>query len=768
MKSCTQSTDPAATTAPRARNRLRRSRWECKRRDYRLTSRVRWDNAELVTHKGRRARGAGGGTPPRGGRIPIAPTREAEPAAPGQLSASLFDIASSRFAWSNLPTIDADGKRGHVAVVATDVAERRRFEDELTRSEERFRLVASATNDVVWDWNLLTNTVWWNEGVLAIFGHDPTAPENAAWWSECLHPDDREKTLHDMRVAVAGSGPFWQARYRLGRSDGAYADVADRGFIIRDAAGKAVRMIGALRDVTAEKRGEEILRASEERYRLLFENNPQPMWVFDDETLAFLAVNAAACRHYGYGRDEFLAMTIRDIRPPEDVSALAQRLATEPREYQESGVWRHRRKDGTIMDVEIASHPLTFEGRPAQLVLATDITDRRKLESQLRQSQKMEAIGQLAGGIAHDFNNLLTAILGYAALLSSQLPKDEILQEEIGEISKAGQRAATLTRQLLAFSRLQVLEPRVLDLNASVRGIETMLRRLIGEHIELVTILEPSLASVRADAGQIEQVILNLVVNSRDAMPDGGRLVIRTGNLEMVEAEALRQASTHPGHYVMLTVSDTGSGMDAATQARIYEPFFSTKTKDRGTGLGLSTVYGIVQQSGGSIWSASEVGKGTTFKVFLPMADGVAAAAEASPPDRTAAPATETILLVEDDPSLRKLALRILKGLGYTVLEASAGPAALALAKQYPGSIDLVLSDVVMPRMTGSEFVSALRVLRPEVSVLYMSGYNDDAIIRHHILEAKAAFLQKPFTPASLAEKIRDVLNARERAPALQ
>ena len=281
------------------------------------------------------------------------------------------------------PIVGSDGRADHVLGVAIDITDRKRFEDELKKSAERFRLVASATNEVVWDWDLAAETMWWNEGVLTSFGYDPNAPENASWWSDHLDPEDRERALTDLREALAGTGLRWQAEYRLRKADGQQADVIDRGFIIRDESGRAVRMIGALKDVTAQKRSEEILRASEERYRYLFENNPQPMWVYDEETLAFLAVNTSACRRYGYTREEFLAMTIRDIRRPEDVPVLARQIATDAREYQESGIWRHRKKDGSLIEVEITSHGLLFEDRPARLVLASDVTERRRLESQL-------------------------------------------------------------------------------------------------------------------------------------------------------------------------------------------------------------------------------------------------------------------------------------------------------------------------------------------------------------------------------------------------
>jgi two-component system cell cycle sensor histidine kinase/response regulator CckA len=400
-----------------------------------------------------------------------------------------------------------------------------------------------------------------------------------------------------------------------------------------------------------------------------------------------------------------------------------------------------------------------------ELEQARERLARRQAEEQLRQSQKMEAVGQLAGGIAHDFNNLLTAILGYAELLTPQLAGNPVGLEQVAEIRKAGDRAASLTRQLLAFSRRQVLEPKVLDLNGVVKNLESMLRRLIGEHIDLVTTLEPSLATVLADAGQMEQVIMNLVVNSRDAMPQGGRLTIETANVELDEEYAGHHQTVRAGPAVMLAVSDTGTGMDAATQARIFEPFFTTKGKERGTGLGLSTVYGIVKQSGGHIWVYSEVGRGAAFKVYLSPVAGVAVAPSKPPVEPAATGGTETILLAEDDPAVRKLTRRILASLGYEILEAESAEGALETAQRHTGRIDLILTDVVMPGMGGSDLVSRIRESRPDVRVLYMSGYTDDAIIRHRVLEPGTAFLQKPFTPTTLARKIREVVAASASGP---
>jgi PAS domain S-box-containing protein len=512
-------------------------------------------------------------------------------------------------------------------------------------------------------------------------------------------------------------------------------------------------------EVAERQRADEALRASEERYRHLFENNPQPMWVFDERSLAFLAVNEAACDHYRYSHEEFLGMTIRDIRPAEDVPSLLDRPETEPRGPQESGVWKHRRKDGTLIEVEIVSRPVMFDGNAAQLVLAVDVTERRQLEQQLRQSQKMEAVGQLAGGIAHDFNNLLTAILGYADLLASRPALESTAREEIEEIRKAGQRAASLTRQLLAFSRRQVLEPAVLRVNELVANLEKMLRRLIGEDVDLVTRLDPSASNVRADPGQLEQVIMNLAVNARDAMPRGGQLTIETANVDLDQAYAQQHASVQPGFYVMIAVSDTGVGMDAATQARIFEPFFTTKEKERGTGLGLSTVYGIVKQSGGYVWVYSEPGKGTTFKVYFPRVEEVAPARQPRVVPATLV-GTETLLLVEDDPAVRKLSCAILERAGYRVLEAESGRKALELARDSTSGIPLVVTDLVMPDMSGTDLAAELVIRYPEIRVLFMSGYTDDAVVRHGFLAAGRAFLQKPFTPDTLTRKIREILDA--------
>jgi nitrogen-specific signal transduction histidine kinase len=387
----------------------------------------------------------------------------------------------------------------------------------------------------------------------------------------------------------------------------------------------------------------------------------------------------------------------------------------------------------------------------------------RRSEQQFRQSQKMEAIGRLAGGIAHDFNNLLTGITGYSELLLNSLKPEDPMRGNLEEIRKAAARAASLTHQLLAFSRQQVLRPVILDLNALLANLHKMLRRLIGEDIELVTLLGPGLGRVKADRGQMEQVIMNLVVNARDAMPEGGRLILETANEELDEAYARTHPPTEPGSYVMLAISDTGCGMGPDTLARIFEPFFTTKEQGKGTGLGLSTVYGIIKQSDGYIWAYSEPGQGTTFKVYLPQVQGeVSVEAETVPAPVELPLGSETVLLVEDEDSVRNLVRTILRKNGYTVLEARHGAEALRVAIQHTGPIHLMLTDVVMPLMSGRQLAERLAPLRPDMKVMYMSGYTDQAIVHHGVLEPGTIFLQKPFTPNSLACKVREVLDASQ------
>ncbi|HWM11973.1 MAG TPA: ATP-binding protein [Solirubrobacteraceae bacterium] len=494
------------------------------------------------------------------------------------------------------------------------------------------------------------------------------------------------------------------------------------------------------------------LAVSEERYRLLFEANPLPMWVYDAKTLRFLAVNEAAVRHYGYSRAEFLEMEITQIRPRDEVEALLSDLSHRGPGSPQPGTWRHQRKDGSLIDVEITAGKVQFEGRPAALVLAHDVTDRLRLEERLTQAEKMEAVGRLAGGVAHDFNNLLTVISGYAELL---LAKSDVGREQLSEIAHAAQQAAGLTRSLLAFSRRQVLHPRVLDVNAIVSGMEPMVRRIIGDDVSVGVKLAPGLAAVEADQAQLERVILNLAANARDAMPDGGRLTIETADVELGEEFVRTRGEGTAGPNVLLAVSDTGVGMSEEVQRHLFEPFFTTKGPGAGTGLGLATVFGVVKQSGGSIYVYSEEGRGTTFKIYLPTAAAQADLA-ALAGDGAAERGDETIMLVEDDERVRDLVRLMLEAKGYRVLAAGGAEEAQRLCSD---DVDLLLTDVVMPEVNGRVLAEKLSSAAPEMRILFMSGYSDEAVYRHGEISPNAAFIEKPFTDRTLARKVREVLD---------
>jgi PAS domain S-box-containing protein len=522
------------------------------------------------------------------------------------------------------------------------------------------------------------------------------------------------------------------------------------------------RAVREAEERSARRQAELRLTQSEEQYRLLFESNPHPMWVFDAETLAFLAVNEATLQRYEYSQGEFLGMTIKDLPPPEERSVLSPHpkdpMRTPP---GSTGSWKHRTKGGSIIEVELSSNPITFQEREAVLVLANDVTEKVKLEAQLLQSQKMEAIGQLAGGVAHDFNNVLGVITGYAEMLLKDLGVLHPGLHRVEQIQRAAERAGGLTRQLLAFSRKQVLLPEVLELNSVLDETEKMLRRLIGEDVQLVAVFAPGLGLVKADPGQMEQVIVNLAVNARDAMPGGGKLIIETSNVDLDANYTRTHPEVRPGPYVMLAVSDTGHGMNTDTMSRIFEPFFTTKEVGKGTGLGLSTVFGIVKQSGGHIGVYSEVGRGTSFKVYLPRIERSGEVAPAGVARAEALPVgSETILLVEDEEALRQLIREILEVGGYRVLPGGSPEEALAAAEAHSGPIHLLLTDVVMPLMSGRQVADRIKASRPAVRVMYMSGYTDEAISHHGALEPGTEFLQKPFTADALLRKVREVLEA--------
>jgi PAS domain S-box-containing protein len=507
------------------------------------------------------------------------------------------------------------------------------------------------------------------------------------------------------------------------------------------------------------KRNEQALRRSEARYRSLVQSSVYGIYRSSLEG-RFLDVNPALITMLGYESAEQILL----LDPENEVFAHAEEHARLNEEFRRTGRLdgievKWKRKDGGSITVRISGRAVSSADEPADVLeaIAEDVTDRRVLEDQFRQAQKMEAVGRLAGGVAHDFNNLLTVISGYAEVILADLDFHHPLHEKGRAIQQAADRATTLTRQLLAFSRKQLLELKVVDVNAVVEDMERLLRPLIGENVEFHARLASEAAHTRADAGQLEQVLMNLVVNAKDAMPNGGKLTMQTENIVVDENHRRGQTFIRPGHYVMLSVSDTGMGMNKETQSRIFEPFFTTKEKGKGTGLGLSTVYGIVKQSGGYVLVQSEEGRGTKFQIYLPRVEAIAEK-HAPPVTPAVLGGSETVLLVEDEESVRQLVRDTLTAKGYRVVEADNGEAGLAAAAQHQGKIDLVITDVVMPGIGGRELIKQLLELRPETKVLYLSGYTEDAILSEGSIERDAAFLQKPFTLKNLSRKVREVL----------
>jgi PAS domain S-box-containing protein len=512
---------------------------------------------------------------------------------------------------------------------------------------------------------------------------------------------------------------------------------------------------GMLSDITERKRAE----AEHIRLVTAIEQSAEAVVITNTQG-GIEYVNPAFTRITGYGREEVLGQNPRVLKSGKHDAEFYQQLWETILKGQ---VWHgelvNRRKDGSLYTEQMSITPIVDARGAVTHFIATkqDVTEHQALEAQLHQAARIEAVGRLAGGVAHDFNNLLTIINGYSELLRERLGTDAKSSTFVKEIYDAGQRAASLTRQLLAFSRRQVLAPQVLDLNVVVSNLEKMLRRLIGEDIKLNTLLDPSLHRVKADPGQIEQVIMNLAVNARDAMPTGGQLTLETRNVELDEDYARSHPTVAPGPHVMMAVGDTGLGMTAEIQARIFEPFFTTKEMGKGTGLGLATVYGIVKQSGGSIWVYSEPDHGTVFKVYFPMVSESPAAEQAEAVADSSS-GSETILVIEDEEAVRSLVRLTLVSGGYQVLEAPDAEGALVTCAQHAGPIHLLLTDVVMPQMSGPVVASKVAALRPGIRVLYMSGYTDDAVVRHGVLTQEIPFIQKPFSPAALRKKIREVL----------
>jgi len=551
--------------------------------------------------------------------------------------------------------------------------------------------------------------------------------------------------------------------------DGRSAWVSTTKMPLRDAAGAIVGTFGISRDITGRKEAERRRAESEARFRTAFMTSTDAYLIASLKDGVILEANDQFLAMYGFRREDVIGRQSHELGlwpHPEEREDLVARLAAEGqvRNFEAHAC----RKNGQMFPVLASVAVLPGEGPPLIMSIIRDVSEQRRsaealhsLEEQFRQAQRLEAVGRLAGGVAHDFNNILTAITGYAQLLLADFREHDPRRSDIEEILAAAQRATALTRQLLAFSRKQVLQPRVLDLNDVVRGLEKMLRRLIGEDVNLVFAPSDGLGAVRADPGQIEQVLLNLAVNARDAMPGGGRLTVETANVALDAAYAHDHPGVAPGAYVLLAVTDTGTGMDAETRSHIFEPFFTTKELGKGTGLGLATVHGVVSQSGGHISVDSEPGRGTAFRIYLPRAEAAPEGAAAEPAAPRAGRGHETVLVVEDDRAVRDVVAATLVQRGYRVLQAPDGVTALKLAAGADGPIHILLTDVVMPGMQGRELAQALTRRHPGLRLLYMSGYTDDAVIRNGVLEEGTPFLQKPFTPEALVLRLREVLDRR-------
>ncbi len=652
------------------------------------------------------------------------------------------------------PIRDANGMITHFLGSQEDITARKAAEDKIRESEERFRQLADHSQEVFFVATAsLREMLYVSPAYEQIWGRScESLYANPQSFIDAISPEHRERVFSFISRLQKGetAAPI---EYEVVRPDGSRRWVLNSAVPIRDASGFIYRMSGSVIDVTDRKDAENALTESEMRYRLLTEAS------FDGNVVSVNGIitegNPGLAAITGYSVEEFVGLPALALVADESKEMVRKRMEDGLEGvYEFVGLHRTGRK--ILFEAAAKSH--VVDGQPGRITALRDITEKRNLENQFRQAQKMEAVGRLAGGVAHDFNNLLSVILTYSEMVAESLDPTDSRREDIEEILKASKAAASLTRQLLAFSRQQVIEPRVVSLNEVVGSADKMLRRLIGEDIELNSKLASSDCTTVIDPGQLEQVIMNLAVNARDAMPTGGKLTIETEVVDLDDSYARSHFPAVAGRFAMLAVTDTGTGMTAETRARIFEPFFTTKEAGKGTGLGLATVYGIVKQHNGFIWVYSELGHGTTFKLYFPIVESAAPAAKASGP-AVSLHGNEVILLVEDSAAVRAAARTVLLRYGYEVIEAPTGKAALAIAAKKQQRIDLLLTDVVMPEMSGRELAEEFDKVRPEAPVVFMSGYTDDAVVRHGILTASVAYLQKPFSGEALAGKLRSVLN---------
>jgi two-component system cell cycle sensor histidine kinase/response regulator CckA len=689
----------------------------------------------------------------------------------------------------------AEGQPAHFIAAITDITDRRHAERDLREREERYRLLAQASKESVREWDLVTDKVTWDRATPPLLDYAPIdLGDTPDWWYERIHPDDRERAVGSIDAAIGQGETTWSEGYRFRRADGSFADLQDRAYITRDESGKPLRFVGAMTEAAAEP-------SSDRRLQEVLDALPAGVWVVDKDGQIVLA-NAASMEIWGGKPESALSPVGKDKAwwtetgqpvPPEEWGVTRALERGESSSHEELTV---ETADGAQKVIQNSASPIRDAG--GEIVGAVNISEdvtakkvgeftqreqderQRKLDEQQREeqlrserqqqeerqrqqeqelhTQKMDAIGRLAGGIAHDFNNLLTGILSYSDLILQELRPNDPIRADVEQIRDAGQRAAGLTRQLLAFSRRQLLQPRVVSLNTTVTDLEPMLQRLLGPSARLETELDPDLGNVLADPAQVEQALVNLVLNAREAMPEGGLLRIATSNVEPEPASWQQDNGSQSGAYVSITVSDTGVGMDAATQSRIFEPFFTTKRAASGRGLGLSTVHGIVEQSGGQIAVESAPGQGTTFTIYLPRYWGPEAAIGTAD-QRLPQVGTETLLLVEDEAAVRASVRRLLEWHGYTVLEARNGEDALRVYEANESGIDLVLTDLVMPEMGGHELIERLRARDPSLRVLFMSGYTERDFTSNGSIPPGTGFVEKPFTVETLMRRLREVLD---------
>jgi two-component system, cell cycle sensor histidine kinase and response regulator CckA len=663
--------------------------------------------------------------------------------------------------------IDLNGMPA-MQVAMIDITERKLAELALKESEDRFRLITNTIDEIFYIFDAESGTALYLSPTFErIWGYPAEKALNREEpFINPVHPEDREKVMNWGPTLKSSKQPV-SYEYRIVRADGSIRYIWDQGYPILNKEGEVQFFVGTGRDVTAWRLAEKALRESQEYLNNLINCIGDPILVKDRDH-KLLLINDAFCSQSRLKREDLIGKTALEDLPQDYAQSLLkgeEEVFVTGKEHVTEDVMQD--DQGRTITLLTKKSLLRDKAGNLQLVLAIrDISEYKRLEAQFLQSQKMEAIGVLAGGVAHDFNNLLNVINGYGELILDALHTEDPVRKDVEQIQEAGQRAAALTAQLLAFGRKQIMQPETIDLNLIITQMSSMLRRLIGEDIEFIVQPLSDLGMIHADPSKIQQVLLNLVVNARDAMPEGGTLTLETLNVNFEDSYIKDHPVANPGDYVMMAISDNGIGMDAQTQAHIFEPFFTTKAKGKGSGLGLATVYGIVKQSGGYIWVYSEPGKGTTFKIYFPRLKAACTSSIGPQPGKTDSRGFETILVVEDETAVRMLAVRILQDRGYHVLEAAQGSDALRIAEEFKEKIHMVVTDVIMPGMSGKTMVTHLETKRPDIKVLFISGYTDNAIVHHGMLDSNVAFLQKPFSIEGLTRKVREVLDAGEQQAA--